>query len=113
MKTILRLVIILVLFPLASFSQQEIKIMSYNIRLDVKSDGENQWDKRKDKVAALMNYYEADFIGGQEVQHHQPGRGQPQARVERKARCYIRELPGWAGERWLDHGFALPGQPGQ
>jgi endonuclease/exonuclease/phosphatase family metal-dependent hydrolase len=45
--------------------------MSYNIRLDVKSDGENQWDKRKDKVAALMNYYEADFIGGQEVQHHQ------------------------------------------
>jgi endonuclease/exonuclease/phosphatase family metal-dependent hydrolase len=45
--------------------------MSYNIRLDVKSDGENQWNNRKDKVAALMNYYEADFIGGQEVQHHQ------------------------------------------
>jgi endonuclease/exonuclease/phosphatase family metal-dependent hydrolase len=50
---------------------QEIKVMSYNIRLDVKSDGENWWEKRKDKVAALMNYYEADFIGGQEVQHHQ------------------------------------------
>jgi len=45
--------------------------MSYNIRLDVKSDGENQWDKRKDKAAALMNYYEPDFIGGQEVMHHQ------------------------------------------
>jgi len=71
MKTVLKLVIILVLFPLFSFSQQEIKIMSYNIRLDVKSDGENQWDKRKDKVAALLNYYEADLIGGQEVQHHQ------------------------------------------
>jgi endonuclease/exonuclease/phosphatase family metal-dependent hydrolase len=71
MKTVLRLVVILVLFPLFSFSQQEIKIMSYNIRLDLKSDGENQWDKRKDKVTALMNYYEADFIGGQEVQHHQ------------------------------------------
>ena len=71
MKTVFKFVIVLVLFPLASFSQQEIKIMSYNIRLDVKSDGENQWDKRKDKVAALMNYYEADFIGGQEVQHHQ------------------------------------------
>ncbi|HEV7781336.1 MAG TPA: endonuclease/exonuclease/phosphatase family protein [Chitinophagaceae bacterium] len=56
--------------PLLSFSQ-EIKIMSYNIRLDMKSDGENQWDKRKEKVASLMNYYEADFIGGQEVQHHQ------------------------------------------
>jgi endonuclease/exonuclease/phosphatase family metal-dependent hydrolase len=45
--------------------------MSFNIRLDVKSDGENQWDKRKEKVASLMNYYEADFIGLQEVQHHQ------------------------------------------
>lgn len=57
--------------PTLLTAQQEIKIMSFNIRLDVKSDGENQWDKRKDKVAGLMNYYEADFIGGQEVQHHQ------------------------------------------
>lgn len=52
-------------------AQQQIKVMSYNIRLDVASDGENRWDLRKDKVAGLMNYYEADFIGGQEVQHHQ------------------------------------------
>lgn len=57
--------------PLLIAAQQEVKVMSYNIRLDVKSDGENQWEKRKDKVAGLMNYYEADFIGGQEVQHHQ------------------------------------------
>lgn len=53
------------------FAQQQVKVMSYNIRLDVASDGENRWESRKDKVAALMNYYEADFIGGQEVQHHQ------------------------------------------
>ena len=59
------------LFPLFLFSQQAIKVMSFNIRLDVKSDGDNQWDKRKEKVASLMNYYEADFIGAQEVQHHQ------------------------------------------
>lgn len=52
-------------------AQQEIKVMSFNIRLDVASDGDNRWDARKDKVAALMNYYEADFIGAQEVQHHQ------------------------------------------
>ncbi len=54
-----------------AYAQGEIKVMSYNIRLDVASDGENRWDARKDKVAGLMNYYEADFIGGQEVQHHQ------------------------------------------
>ena len=59
------------IFPLFAGAQQEIKVMSYNIRLDVASDGENRWDARKDKVAALMNYYEADFIGGQEVQNHQ------------------------------------------
>ncbi len=52
-------------------AQKEIKVMSFNIRLDVKNDGENWWEKRKDKVAALMNYYAADFIGAQEVQHHQ------------------------------------------
>lgn len=52
-------------------AQLNLRIMSYNIRLDVKSDGENQWDKRKDRVAGLMNFYGADFIGGQEVMHHQ------------------------------------------
>ena len=53
------------------FAQQQIKVMSFNIRLDVESDRENRWDARKDKVASLINYYEADFTGGQEVQHHQ------------------------------------------
>jgi len=62
---------VLLVLPFFLFSQQYTKVMSFNIRLDVKSDGENQWEKRKDKVASLMNYYEADFIGGQEVQHHQ------------------------------------------
>jgi endonuclease/exonuclease/phosphatase family metal-dependent hydrolase len=62
---------LLFLFPLLVFSQQEIKVMSYNIRLDHAPDGVNRWDMRKDKVATLMNYYEADFIGTQEVLHHQ------------------------------------------
>lgn len=65
------LLMIVMIFPLSFFGQQELKVMSFNIRLDVASDGENRWDARKDKVAGLMNYYGADFIGGQEVQHHQ------------------------------------------
>ena len=69
-KTLSCLLIIALLHNLCH-AQQQIKVMSYNIRLDVASDGENRWDARKDKVAGLMNYYEADFIGGQEVQHHQ------------------------------------------
>ncbi len=71
MTFVSRLMTVLLFLPFAVNAQTEVKVMSYNIRLDVKSDGENQWDKRKDKVAALMNFYEADFIGGQEVQHHQ------------------------------------------
>ncbi len=63
--------ILVYLFPMLAFSQKEIKVMSYNIRLDYSGDGENKWDIRKDKVVSLMNYYEADFIGAQEVLHRQ------------------------------------------
>jgi mRNA deadenylase 3'-5' endonuclease subunit Ccr4 len=61
------IVLIFLFSALSSQAQTEIKAMSYNIRLDIASDGENRWDIRKDKVAGLMNYYEADFIGMQEV----------------------------------------------
>ena len=50
---------------------QEVKLMSYNIRLDVTSDGENRWDARKEKLSSLIRYYEPGFIGTQEVKHHQ------------------------------------------
>ena len=69
-KKILQSLLLLMLNVLV-FAQQEIKVMSYNIRLDVAADGENRWDARKDKVASMMNYNAADFIGGQEVQAHQ------------------------------------------
>jgi endonuclease/exonuclease/phosphatase family metal-dependent hydrolase len=61
------IVVLLGCMPLLSLAQQEIKVMSYNIRFDAASDGENHWNIRKDKVAGLMNYHEADFIGMQEV----------------------------------------------
>jgi endonuclease/exonuclease/phosphatase family metal-dependent hydrolase len=70
MKKIMVL-IVLVITTLFGKAQTEVKVMSYNIRLDLKSDGENWWEKRKDKVAGLLNYYEADFIGLQEVVHNQ------------------------------------------
>ena len=43
------LIILGVLFHLHAFSQ-EISIMTYNIRLDVASDGENAWPNRKEKL---------------------------------------------------------------
>ena len=67
----LKLLATAMLISLFAAAQTEIKVMSYNIRLDVKSDGENWWENRKGRVANLVNYYEADFIGMQEVLHHQ------------------------------------------
>lgn len=52
-------------------AQTTIKAMSFNIRLDAASDGENRWDLRKNRVSGLMQYHEPDFIGAQEVLHHQ------------------------------------------
>lgn len=62
---------LLTLLMVAARTQTTVNMMSFNIRLDVESDGENRWDLRKEKVAALINYHEPDFMGGQEVQHHQ------------------------------------------
>lgn len=67
MRFVLKLTLLLLFFPFATTAQTEIKVMSYNIRFDRKEDGENWWEKRKQRVADLMNFYYADFIGGQEV----------------------------------------------
>ncbi len=67
----LKLLATAMLISLFAAAQTEVKVMSYNLRLDVKSDGENWWENRKGRVANLVNYYEADFIGMQEVLHHQ------------------------------------------
>lgn len=71
MKSFLLYVGCFFLFYTSTPAQTKVVVMTYNIRLNVKSDGENWWENRKEKVAALMNYYEADFIGAQEVQHEQ------------------------------------------
>jgi endonuclease/exonuclease/phosphatase family metal-dependent hydrolase len=55
----------------SGLAQTPLSAMSYNIRFDTRSDGENWWEYRKDKVSGLINYYGADFIGAQEVLHHQ------------------------------------------
>ncbi len=71
MKRLPGIICVLFLLSTSAFTQTKAVVMTYNIRLNVQSDGENWWENRKDKVAALMNYYEADFIGAQEVQFEQ------------------------------------------
>jgi len=50
---------------------QTVKVMTYNIRLDVASDGVNQWSNRTEKLPSLIKKYDPDLIGLQEAMHHQ------------------------------------------
>lgn len=43
------------------------KVMTYNIRLNTNSDGVNAWPKRKQKVFSLIQKYNPDILGMQEV----------------------------------------------
>lgn len=52
---------------LFSLNAQNLKLMTYNIRLDVASDGENDWTHRKDFFASQVQFYEPDIFGVQEA----------------------------------------------
>jgi endonuclease/exonuclease/phosphatase family metal-dependent hydrolase len=49
------------------FFSQDLKVMTYNIRLSLESDKENSWDNRKEDALALMAYYHPDYFGVQEA----------------------------------------------
>lgn len=44
-----------------------LRVMTFNIRLDVASDSLNAWPHRKDNVGKLLAYYAPDLLGMQEV----------------------------------------------
>lgn len=72
-KTILYLLLTGVFLALNSCSNvvEPLCIMSYNIRLDVKSDGVNQWSNRKAGVVTLLKEEKPDIFGIQEGLPHQ------------------------------------------
>lgn len=49
----------------------DIKIASYNIRIDLESDGQHSWFFRKEPLTALLNRMDFDFIGIQETRRSQ------------------------------------------
>lgn len=72
MKKINKLVLVfLMLLAGNSFFGQNLKIMTYNIRLDVASDGENAWPNRKDYFNAQIRFYSPDIFGVQEATPNQ------------------------------------------
>ena len=63
MKIFLSSLLVIVSLTMES---QNYKVMTYNIRLDLTSDGENSWTFRKEKVVDLIVFYEPDIFGIQE-----------------------------------------------
>jgi len=64
------LTILITLFCFNSFGQ-ELSVMTYNIRLDVVSDGENSWPNRKENLVNQLSFYAPDIFGIQEGMPHQ------------------------------------------
>ncbi|MEN2414007.1 endonuclease/exonuclease/phosphatase family protein [Flavobacterium mesophilum] len=67
MKTISKIVLaVMLLLASQSFFGQNLKLMTYNIRLDVASDGENAWGNRKEYFTSQLRFYSPDIFGIQE-----------------------------------------------
>jgi len=46
---------------------QDLDVMSFNIRLNLKSDGENAWPNRKALAVSMIRFYDPDIFGVQEA----------------------------------------------
>lgn len=55
----------------AEHLDNEMNVMSFNIRMSTKSDGANWWEYRKDLAANVIKFYDVDMFGAQEVLHNQ------------------------------------------
>lgn len=63
--------LLLVSFLSAKQPESPLNVMTFNIRMDTKDDGANQWSNRKDLAADLVKFHGVDIIGAQEVLNHQ------------------------------------------
>lgn len=69
MKSTIKIALALLLAT--QIQAQNLKVMTNNIRLDVSSDGENDWSHRKDYLTAQIHFYEPDILGIQEAKPNQ------------------------------------------
>jgi endonuclease/exonuclease/phosphatase family metal-dependent hydrolase len=71
MKNIVLGIILLLSSWSIAEAQENLKIMTYNIRYSTQDDGENWWHLRRDHVAAMLKYERPAVIGMQEALHSQ------------------------------------------
>jgi endonuclease/exonuclease/phosphatase family metal-dependent hydrolase len=74
MGRISKIVLVVVFSIVFQLTQaQTIRVMSYNIRYKNTIDSINGWEFRKDNVAALVKYHQAEILGVQEANLEQLG----------------------------------------
>jgi len=67
-RKILALAAMLLALPAAAKERADhYEAMTYNIRLDIASDGDNAWPHRRSALTGLVAYYAPDLVGMQEV----------------------------------------------
>ena len=62
---------IIIMLSTLQIQAQNLKVMSYNIRLDIEADGDNDWTHRKDFFSSQIQFYEPDIFGVQEAKLNQ------------------------------------------
>ncbi len=62
-----RVLLILILFSSHFLMAQNIDVITYNIRFNNPSDGENAWPRRSDQLIALLQFHQPDIFGLQEA----------------------------------------------
>ncbi|MFM2214607.1 MAG: hypothetical protein RL427_1870 [Bacteroidota bacterium] len=72
MIKVYKALVVLTLTCWGAFSYgQSLKAMTYNLRLDLDSDGENSWTNRKGFLESQIQFYEPDLFGVQEAKPNQ------------------------------------------
>src|SRR5688572_3038705 len=65
-------VLLIIYFIVPVFIQsQELNVMTFNIRLNIKSDSLNAWPYRKDNAASQIKFHKVHVLGVQEALHDQ------------------------------------------
>jgi endonuclease/exonuclease/phosphatase family metal-dependent hydrolase len=72
MNQINKIIVSVLVLLMGFFSNaQTLKVITYNIRLDVESDGVNAWRFRKDYFSSQIQFYNPDIFGVQEAKPNQ------------------------------------------
>ena len=66
-----KLLFIIGLIVSVNVQSQELSVMTFNIRLNIKSDSLNAWPYRKDNAASQIKFHNVHILGVQEALHEQ------------------------------------------